>query len=154
MKEIKEETKREVTDIHIYYEAIDGTRFKDIEECSKYEETALCIAKSKVRELIVTKEHNAWDVMGGYEDNSIFGVKVNSKEDADAIKQLILLDATYLQKDEYQERREKLFAKIDSAIGDIFIVGINCEGEWYAVNSRQNIINNLQNLDKEKPKDA
>lgn len=154
MKEIKEEIKREVTDVHTYYEALDGTRFRNEEECKKYENTALCIAKAKVKSLIVTQEHNAWETMGGYEDNDIFGVKVSSKEDADAIKQCLLLDATYLQKDEYQERREKLFAKIDSAIGDIFLIGINCEEEWYAINSRQNIINNLQNLDKEEPKDA
>lgn len=150
MKEIKEEIKREVTDIHTYYEALDGTRFTNEEECKKYEDTALCVAKAKVRKLIVTEELNAWEAMGGYEDNGVFGVKVSTKEDADAIKQWLLLDCLYLQKEEYNKLKEDRFNKIDSAVGDLLLMGVNCDDEWYIINSRKNIIDNLTNLDKKK----
>lgn len=148
MKEVKEEKVREVKDTFTYYEATDGTRFTNEDECRKYEATALCIAKAKLKNLIVTKECNAWETMGGYEDNSVFGVKVATEEEADAIKHWLLLDCTYLQKEDNKDRREKYFDIIDSAIGDILIMGINCEGDWYVINSRQNLISNLNKLDK------
>ena len=148
MKEIKEEIKREITDIHISYEAFDGTKFNNKEECIKYEDTAICVLKAKLKSLIVTEEFNSWEIMGGYEDNTIFGLNLSTPDDADALKRWLLLDRAYLNKEEYKERKDKLFAKIDSAIGDIFIMGINCEDEWYIINSRKNIINNLNNLDK------
>jgi hypothetical protein len=31
---------------------------------------------------------------------------------------------------------------------DALIFGITCEGDYYFINSRQNIVNNLLNLDK------
>lgn len=148
MKEIKEEVKREVVEVHIYYEALDGTKFNNKEECVKYEDTAFCVLKAKLKPLIVTEEFCAWDIMGGCDDNSIFGLKLSTAEDADILKQWLLLDCSYLNKEEYKKRKDELFAKIDSAIGDIFIMGINCDEEWYVINSRKNIINNLNNLDK------
>jgi len=148
MKEIKEEIKREITDIHISYEAFDGTKFNNKEECVKYEDTAICVLKAKLRPLIVTEEFDAWEIMGGYEDHTIFGLNLPTPDDADALKHWLLLDRYYLNKDEYKERKDKLFAKIDSAIGDICIMGIDCEGDWYVINSRKNIIDNLTNLDK------
>ena len=148
MKEIKEEIKREIVDTHIYYEAHDGTKFDSKEECTKYEGTAICVLKARLKLLIVTEEFSAWETVGGYEDNTVFGLKLSTTEDADTLKQWLLLDCTYLNKEEYKNTKDKIFAKIDSAIGDIFIMGINCDGDWYTINSRRNIINNLENIDK------
>ena len=150
MKEIKEEIKREVTDIHTYYEALDGTRFTSEEECKKYEDTALCVAKAKISKLIVTEKLNAWEAMGGYEDNDVIGVKVPTKEDADAIKQWLILSWSYLREESYNKLREDRFNKIDSAVGDLLLMGVNGDDEWYIINSRKNIIDNLTNLDKKK----
>jgi hypothetical protein len=47
MKEIREEIRREVVDTHIYYEAIDGTRFTNKEECEKYDNSAIAVLMAK-----------------------------------------------------------------------------------------------------------
>lgn len=144
---MKEVTKEKVQKYTVY-EALDGTEFHDKDECKRYEDTALCVLKSKIKNLIVTDEVDAWNLIGGYEDNSVFGVKVSTVEDADILKQWLLLEYPYLQEEEHIGRKEKEFNKIDSAIGDIYLLGINCDREWYVINSRQNIVDNLVNFGK------
>jgi hypothetical protein len=59
MKEIREEIKREITDIHTYYEALDGTRFQNPGECQKYEESALGVVRGNIVKLIAGRADNA-----------------------------------------------------------------------------------------------
>jgi hypothetical protein len=146
MKEIKQ--KSEV--FNTLYEAIDGTVFNSREECEKYELTAKCIIQSKVMSLIVSKDNDAWELLGGLDDHTITAFKMQKIEDVDAMKQFFLIECPWYQSDERAEQREQKFKIIDKAFinEDVILFGQNCDGDYYFINSRQNIINNLNNLDK------
>ena len=150
MKEIV----KEHTNVEKYkvYQASDGTEFINYEECRKYEDSALGVVRGNVAKLIVGRSDDAWELMGGNDDNSVIAIKMNCAADVDLMKQLFLLEHPYYNEDERKELKQKKFDIIDSAYnnGDAVLFGINCEGNYYFINSRQNIIDNLNNLTEKK----
>ena len=150
MKEIVKER----TNVERYkvYQATDGTEFINYEECRKYEESALGVVRGNITKLVVGRSNDAWDLMGGNDDNSVIAIKMNCAADVDLVKQLFLLEHPYYNEDERKELKQKKFDIIDSAYnnGDAVLFGINCEGDYYFINSRQNIIDNLNNLTEKK----
>jgi hypothetical protein len=148
MKEItKERTKVEK---YTVYQATDGTEFIDCEECGKYENSALGVVRGNITKLIAGRADDAWDLMGGNDDNSIIAIKMNNEADVNLVKQLFLLEHPYYNDEERKELKQKKFNIIDTAYdnGDAVLFGINCDGDYYFINSRQNIIDNLMALDK------
>ena len=147
MKEIK--TERTVYDIH--YEAVDGTIFYNKEECEKYDDTARAVLRAKLKKLIV-KEGDEYLFFGvGCKDSLVYAVKMETEDDMNAIKQLWTLDHTSISKSErYSEWESKAFTKIETAYAemDVLFVGEDCEGCIYIINTRANIIEDLQNIDK------
>ena len=153
MKEIQK--KRE--DYDTWYEATDGTEFNSPEECRKYEESALGVIRSKIAKLIVydTRKisgEDAWTVMGGCDDHDIVAVKMNTSTDLDLVKQWLLLECPYYNSEGREELKAKRFEIFEDAYnnGDVLIFGMNCDGEGYFINSRQNIINKLSSFDRPK----
>lgn len=150
MKEIKKE-KQHIEYVTVY-QATDGTEFTDREECIKYETSAKGVLKSKLNNFIVgsTKDSgmDAWDLMGGDCDNEIIAIKMTNAEDLDVVKQYMLLDYPFYNIEDNLEKKNKLFKKFDDAYnkGDSILFGINCEGDYYFINSKQNIIDNLNAL--------
>jgi len=149
MKEIKKE--RTTTQTYYEYEALDGTIFDDKEECLNYENTAKCVLKARVKRLIVTKEHDAWELMGGYDDHSVVGMKFQSEDDITAFLQYMCLQNSFYTKECGQGEFQKISGKCHTALicNDILLVGINCDEEYYIINTRNHIIDNLKNFDKE-----
>lgn len=144
MKELKaEKNKKEIV---IKYEAIDGTVFDIKEECELYEKSAMCIMRDRFNKLIVAKD-NAWDLMGGYEDNEIIGVKVESETDINTIIQTYLVMYPYYTKDdEYGKKERDRITEMVNAVyekNDILLMGINCENEYYFLGPKQKYIENL-----------
>lgn len=150
MREIKVETPR--VEISYLYEAADGTRFNDQEECRKYENSAMGVVKSKIKSLVVEEGLDAWELMGGYDDHSVTAVKLTKPAHADLLKQFMLLLHPYYNDDTHKHVRDKVFNTIDCAYRnkDILLLGVNCDGEYYFINSRGNIVDNLNNIGKEK----
>ena len=150
MKEIVKER----TNVEKYkvYQATDGTEFMDYAECRKYEDSALGVVRGNVAKLIVGKSNDAWELMGGNDDNSIVAIKMNSEADVDLVKQLFLLEHPYYDDETRQLLKQEKFNIIDTAYnrGDVILFGINCDRDYYFINSRQNIIDNLNNLAGEK----
>ena len=150
MKEIKKE--KIITQTYSEYEAIDGTIFTDKEECQKYDESALGVLNYKVSLLEVGKEDMyCWDLCCGYEDNKCFALKPELPEDKDTILQWYLGHQHHLLNDSYKDCVNKIASKIQCALneGDIIFFGVNCDDEPYIMNTRNNIIRNLENFDKE-----
>ena len=148
MKEIKR-----VTEIcETAYQATDGQIFGSKEECAKYEESALGVVRGNVSKLIAGKADDAWKLMGGNDDNSVIAIKMNSAADVDLVKQMFLLEHPYYNNDDRKELKQKKFGIIENAYNnnDVVLFGINCEGDYYFINSRQNIIDNLNNLTEKK----
>lgn len=132
MKEVtKERTKIEK---YMVYQATDGTEFNNPEECRKYEESTLGVIGAKIAKLINIPQEDARTLLGGTDDNDVIVIKPKIAADLDTVKQFI----------------NSIFATIKEACNNdnAFLFGINCEGDFYFINSRQNIINNLTKLDK------
>ena len=154
MKEvIKERTNVEKYKV---YQAVDGTEFMNYEECRKYEDSALGVVRGNVAKLIVGRSNDAWELMGGNDDNSIVAIKMNCAADVDLVKHLFLLEHPYYDEDIRALAKQEKFNIIDNAYNnnDVVLFGINCDGDYYFINSRQNIINNLNNLDKKEAKEV
>lgn len=85
----------------LFYEAFDGTTFKDKKECEKYEVSAECTLLTKYSPLIV-KKTNEWELYNsGSDEETVHVVKLKSKEDIDTLIQL------YFHYNGKSERTEK-----------------------------------------------
>ena len=150
MKEIVKER----TNVEKYkvYQATDGTEFMNYAECKVYEESALGVVRGNISKLIVGRGVNAWDLMGGNDDNSVIALKMNCAADVDLVKQLFLMEHPYYNEDNRVLLKQEKFNTIEEAYNnnDVLLFGINCDGDYYFINSRQNIIDNLNNLTKKK----
>lgn len=143
---------KERTDIEKYkvYQATDGTEFMNREECRKYEDSARGVVRGNIAKLVVGRSNDAWDLMGSDSDHSILAIKMNNAADVDLVKQLFLMEHPYYKEDGKEQLKLKKFNIIEDAYNnnDVVLFGINCDGDYYFINSRLNIINNLNNLDK------
>ena len=145
MKEIK--TERTVYDIS--YEAVDGTSFTNKEECEKYDNSALGVLRGKVKEFAVNKPVDEWELLGG-EDHMVIGFAIPHPHQIDIFLQWLLLECPWYSNEHHVERWAEIqqIIKKTQEQGDIILMGQNCDGDFYFINSRQNIIDNLMNLDK------
>ena len=149
MKEIKKEIIRK--DYTYQYESFDGNLWDTKEECEKYEKSAEGVLKLKFQDLIVDKQ-NAWDLMRGYKDNDVIGVKLTKEEDKNTVLQLYLfLNPHLLSENEYYKKwLEQYKSYINDAFEkkDLLLMGINCEGDYYFIGPRNRFIENLKNFGK------
>ena len=147
MKEVTKERKS----FYTVYEAVDGTEFYTKEECSIYEDSAKGVIRSKIAKMVEGKG-NAWETLGGYDDHLVVAIKMNRPEDLDTIKQFFLLECPYYNRKDNESIKEAKFNIMDTAYkeNDILIFGVNCDGGYYFINSRANIIDNLLNLKEDK----
>ena len=147
MKEItKEHTKVEK---YVVYQAVDGTEFNSKEDCEAYDNSAKGVLRGRLKALTVNDEYNGWDLMGGNEDNLIIAVKVPTEADIDIVLQNYYLDQPWILNNS-PVHLEKVKNAVNQAYkeGDIVLFGINCDDELYFIDTRNNIINRLNNLDK------
>ena len=150
MKEIQK--KREVFDT--WYQATDGTEFRTREECEKYEQTAHAVVRQKFLKLVIADktEYDFFHV--GSDDTTIYAVKMDSQEEADTVLQLYFLDNPYVLRDEENPKKykEEALNMVNTAYQeqDILFVGENYEGEIFLINTRANIIEDLQMIDQPK----
>lgn len=144
MKEIKEEIikKEYVT----RWEAVDGTVFESKEQCKIYDGSAKAIILGRLKKLQVCEKESAWDLMGGDEEHPVVGFKATTEKERDIIMQFIHSEMTWLR----DERILQIEGIVDNALenNDIILFGRNCDGDYYFINSRMNIVNNLMGLDK------
>jgi hypothetical protein len=147
MKEVTKERKS----LYTVFEAVDGTEFYTKEECSIYEASAKGVIHSKIAKMIKGKG-DAWETLGGYEDHLVVAIKMNRPEDLDTVKQFFLLESPYYNRKDNESIKEAKFNIIDTAYkeNDALIFGVNSDGEYYFINSRANIIDNLLNLKEDK----
>ena len=130
------------------FQAVDGTEFTQKEECEKYEESALGVLRGKIKKLTVCDPQDAWTLMGGYDDHQVIAIKPLIEADIDTILQWYYLEHSYILNDSRKSERERLEEVITEAYKnkDVILFGINYEKEYYFINSRQNIVDNLNSL--------
>lgn len=143
MKEVTKEKVQKYT----MYEALDGTEFHDKAECQKYEESAKGVIRVRIAKLTVGKATER-DLLAGSGDHEVIGIKMQNGRDLEYVKQFFMMECSW-----YGEVRTKeIFDVIEKAYddNDIVLFGINCDGDYYWINTLQNIVNNLMNFGKEK----
>ena len=157
MKKIKEEIIRK--DYVYQYEAFDGTIFDCEEQCMAYESSARGVILQKIHNCIVGEKHDAWELMGGYDDHKVIAVKVNNQEDADNLLQFYYLEHPWiLENKDTNESASNQIKRIQKMLDralkekDCVLLGINCEDEYYFINTRNAIIVNLTNVDMQPKK--
>ena len=130
------------------FQAVDGTEFSQKEECEKYEESALGVLRGKIKKLTVCEPQDAWTLMGGYDDHKVIAIKAHTEADIDTILQWYYLEHPYILEEHRKSERENFEEVIMEALknDDVVLFGINYEKEYYFINSRQNIIKNLNSL--------
>lgn len=130
------------------FQAVDGTEFSQKEECEKYEESALGVLRGKIKKFVVCEPKDAWTLMGGYDDHQVIAIKPLIESDIDTILQWYYLEYPYILENPRKSERERFEEIITEAWknDDVVLFGINYEKEYYFINSRQNIINNLNSL--------
>ena len=154
MKEVtKERTKVEK---YIVYQAVDGTEFNTREDCQAYDDSAKGVLRGKLKELIVNGKYNGWDLMGGNEDNAIIAVKVSTEADIDIVLQNYYLDQPWILDDCHKASRSELILAVNQAYReqDVILFGINCDNDLYFIDTRNNIIDRLNKLDKKEVENA
>lgn len=148
MKEITKE--RTHIEKYTVYEAVDGTEFTNQEECKKYEESALGVARGKVQPLFISTSNDAWTLMGGCDDHKVIAVKFKNTTDVDIFLQWLYIECPWYLNNHHKERKAVIESIVRTAYdrGDVILIGKNCDDDYYFINSRQNIIDNLMALDK------
>lgn len=149
MKEITKERTQKYT----IYQAVDGTEFGDKAECEKYERSAEGVLQGKFSKLIVNRQ-NAWDLLKGYDDNDVVALKLSTLEDIDTVLQLYYLQNPHILEEKYKDRRQQYIELAHRALKekDLLLMGINCDDDFYFMDTRNDIIENLKELDKEELK--
>ena len=148
MKEIiKDKT---IVEHYTVYQATDGTEFKTQEECAEYEASARGVLRGRLKEFIVSDKYDCWDLMGGNEENQCLAIAVPTEEAKYVILQNYYLDQSWILTSSNPEHKVRIDNTVQQAFenNDIILFGINCDGSLYLIDTRMNIINRLNNLDK------
>ncbi len=149
----KERVQKSFYDVYV---ANDGTEFRDMEECKKYEESAKCVLLVRYREIVV-KSSNEYELFGfGSEDCTIDVVKPRVKEDIDLLLRIYLLENPYMADEEYKERVNKMVERMNLALNDndfIFIGRGCCDDGFYFEGTRNEHVQVLNRIGEPEKKD-
>ena len=144
---------KERTQVQKYtiYEAADGCTFDTKEEWEKYEQTAKFVLRTKMMRMVVEEGTECKFFSCGYDENTVYAIKVESGADADILFQLYALDNPYVRGTDKacEEHRNRIQSIIYGSIGDILLMAENYDGEIYIIDSRKNVINRLNKLTDE-----
>lgn len=130
------------------YEAVDGTRFEQKEECIAYEKTAKGVIMGRFKKLIVA-EHDSWDLHWGMDDNTTYMLKLKTKEDADTTLQALLLENGWILSKDRADDLARWADTINSAVGkddDYLLIGANFEGDLYFMGTLSQMINKFKKI--------
>lgn len=130
------------------YEAVDGTRFEQKEECMAYEKTAKGVIMGRFKKLIVA-EHDSWGLHWGMDDNTTYMLKLKTKEDADTALQALLLENGWILSKDRADDLARWADTINSAIGkddDYLLIGANFEGDLYFMGTLSQMINKFKKI--------
>lgn len=146
-KVIKERTKVEE---YVMYQATDGTEFNSEAECAEYEASARGVLRGRLKEFIVNDKYDCWDLMGGNEENQCLAIAVPTEEAKYVILQNYYLNHSWILTASNLERKARIDNTVQQAFenNDIVLFGLNCDDELYLIDTRMNIINRLNSLDK------
>lgn len=140
---------KEKMQFYTLYRAIDGTEFKNENECLNYEDTAKCVLLARYNKL-VRKSISEFSIFGSGNEEYMIDIlnPLKDNNDVDCIFQLIRLYTSKFKKDPgseyYSNIRESLEKYLDSK--DILLIGRGTEGldEFWLYPTLQELINTIK----------
>ena len=146
---------REKTEKYIAYQAIDGTEFTSEEQCRKYEQTAAGVIRGKLKPFIVKDDMDAWELLGGVDEHTVMAIQIPSERDMDTVLQYIFYEEPWLLNTDDTSRKERIEKIVHEAYTneDLLLLGKNCDGDVYMLNTRMHYVNNLLGIDKSEKKE-
>lgn len=116
------------------YKAIDGTIFNNKLECEKYETTAFCVLRSRLK----IKTVDTWCFCYGYDENAV--------EVVEGKKQDVLHYLAYLRSYETNTHHvEEVQNLIDNYKNDTLLVWRNNDEEVYEVMWKEDFLEKIEN---------
>jgi hypothetical protein len=132
----------------IWYEAIDGTTFRDRVECEKYDNTTEAILRQRYQPLVL-KTISEWDLFKcGSEECYYDLIIANNVTDVENILKLAIFYNNYLTNESYKNRLTEIEKLCMQAMheGDIILISKGCDNDSFWIsdtwNNRLNHINN------------
>lgn len=141
---------KEVTSYKTVYVAVDGTEFDSKEECVKYENSAQGVLRDKFNKLVV-REIDAYSLMFGNEDCTVYYVQFREESDIDALMQYCYLCNPWMLQDAQEKNRLEDLAMARKAFNndEPLLLGNDYEGHIYFMGPLSEIVANISNYDRE-----
>ena len=141
-------TVEKITEIkETFYEATDGTLFKEKGECLTYESSAKCVLLTRYENLVI-KTLSEEEIFGftGSDDYEIDICKVKDDKDIDIILQLHKLYCSSISIDTLKSIKEKLETAINC--GAVLIGrGYNREETFWFLTTTNNLVERIKSLE-------
>lgn len=112
------------------YVAVDGTEFNDANECIRYEESALCVLKARLKKCLVKKT----DEDAAFSGDSDHECWILCPKDSEDIKNLLQLLAIY------GNTGEKNSDELEDQIGKIVYLSWNCDKDYAWIRTLDSIV--------------
>lgn len=135
------------------YEAVDGTVFQSETECKEYELTAKAVLGSRVKKLEI-ETTDMMTLLCGDSDTKVHAYRIINEKEADIILQFLYIQNPYLLED--ADHCKARVAEIESIVETawkatgIVLLAETYDNGWYFVDSLQNIISRLNELNNKK----
>lgn len=120
------------------YKAIDGTYFRDVEECKKYEESAKCVAFAKVKEYRICRisEYDLFDA--GCDDREYDIFRVENEKVFDDI--MMYIASKIYSPDSYMP---DFIKRKNDFIGKEMIVRWSYDEDWCCIQKLDDILKEI-----------
>ena len=129
-----------------WFEASDGTQFRNREECKMYEESAKCVLLTKYKSLVIDTLPEYDLHKTGSEEYMLDIVKINKEEDIDLIMQLYALYNSHSTYRKYDDEHRAMCEKALKEDDYVFIATESCGDDIFCPQySRNELFNNINN---------
>ena len=118
-----------------YWEACDGTRFKDKSECERYDNSAEAVLFSQYNKLVIKKASEFTIFECGSEDNIVELIKVPTEQSIDIVMKLYGVINPCMLRDEYKDRYNQKRDILEEAMrnNDIVFIYRGYEKECFCI---------------------
>lgn len=120
------------------YKAIDGTYFRDVEECKKYEESAKCVTLAKVKEYRIGRLSEYQLLDAGCDEIAYDIFRVENEKVFDDI--MMYIASKIYSPDSYMS---DYIERKDDFIGEEMIVRWNYDEDWCCIQKLDDILKNI-----------
>lgn len=143
----KLEITKQESKVQCVYEAVDGTRFESLVECTNYEKTCLCVLNQRYKEYVIynDSEYNIWNA--GSDEYFINFVKVPDQAAINVIFQMYC----YYNSGMTSDHNDRVYNRIKEACasGRTLVIGVGYPNEdsfYIYEDTAEGIVEKIQDI--------